>query len=93
MKRVFREKCDGDFANSKLLFAETLDACPEDVICRFLRRADRYASVYRLGATGPLADYAVRKYKSHRSVSATDLLVAREEKAALANEKRKKALY
>lgn len=30
-------------------------------------------SVYRLGATGLLAEYAVKKYRSHRAVSSKDL--------------------
>ena len=30
-------------------------------------------SVYQLGATGLLAEYAVKKYRSHRSVLQTDL--------------------
>jgi hypothetical protein len=79
VKRYFRERCNGNFATSKKLFAQALDACPADVIRRFFRRADRYASVYQLGATGLLAEYAVKKYKSHRSVTQRDLLEAEEE--------------
>ncbi|KIM29215.1 hypothetical protein M408DRAFT_35243, partial [Serendipita vermifera MAFF 305830] len=68
VKRRFRERCNGQFDASKKLLTDSLDACPGEVIRRFIRRADRYASVYRLGATGPLADFAVRKYRSHRAV-------------------------
>jgi hypothetical protein len=93
VKRVFREKCDGNFANSKKLFAETLDACTGDVIRRFLRRADRYASVYRLGATGPLADYAVKKFRSYRSVTLTDLSLAEVEKKTKSEKRRKKNVH
>jgi hypothetical protein len=40
-----------------------LDACPTDVIRRFM-------SAYRLGLTGKAADCAVRKQRGYRSVSA-----------------------
>jgi hypothetical protein len=66
--------------------------CPGQVIRRFIRRATRYASVYRLGATGPLADFAVKKYKyrSHRKISLQDLLVAEGEKKVKDKEMEKK---
>ena len=35
---------------------------------------------YSQGATGLLAEYAVKKYRSHRTVTANDLTKAREEK-------------
>ena len=41
---------------------------PPEVIQCFFQCADRYASVYSQGATGLLAEYAVKKYRSHRSV-------------------------
>lgn len=59
---------------------EALDQCPPEVIQRFFQRADRYASVYSQGATGLLAEYAVKKYQSHQAVSAEDLTRAQEEK-------------
>jgi hypothetical protein len=59
---------------------ESLDACPGEVIRRFIRRSQRYLSVYKLGATGPLADFAVRKYKSHRAISQRELELADEAK-------------
>lgn len=72
--------CDGKFEASKKLLVESLEACPGEVIRRFIRRSQRYLSVYKLGATGPLADFAVRKYKSHRAVSQRELDLAREAK-------------
>jgi hypothetical protein len=51
------------------------------VIHHFFCQADWYASVYCLGATGPLAEYAVKRYASHQIVSAQDLTKARQEKA------------
>jgi len=39
-------------------------------------------SVYTLGATGLAAEYAMKKYKSHRGVSQKDLDTAEEEREA-----------
>ncbi|KAJ6540915.1 hypothetical protein B0H10DRAFT_2245141 [Mycena sp. CBHHK59/15] len=54
---------------AKDLVDEGLCLCPLPTIRRFYRRADRYASVYRLGATGPIAEFAVKKFRSHRGLS------------------------
>jgi hypothetical protein len=35
-----------------------------------------YASVYRLGATGPIAEFAIKKYRSHRGVCAAESSLA-----------------
>ncbi|PVF96678.1 hypothetical protein CPB86DRAFT_827048 [Serendipita vermifera] len=79
-KRYFREQYDGNFANSKEMFEEALDACPGEVIRGFFQHADRYANVYRLGATGPLAKYAVRRYMLYRTITNHDLTIASVEK-------------
>ena len=63
----------------KKLWTEALDACPPHVLHQFFQQADRYASVYCLGATGLLAEYAVKKYKAHHSVTETDLTEAKNE--------------
>ena len=78
-KYYYRERCTGQWQQAKKLWTEALDACPPHVLHRFFQRADRYASVYRLGATGLLAEYAVKKYKAHRSVTETDLTEAKNE--------------
>jgi hypothetical protein len=80
VKREFRDSCTGKFAESQRLLTVMLDKCPVIVIRRFIRRAFRYVSVYRLGATGPLADFAVKKYRSHRTVSQRELVEADKEK-------------
>ena len=72
-KRYFRARCNGQFAAAKKLLIESLDACSIINIHRFYQRVYRYMSVYHLGATGLLAEYAVKKYHSHRSVRQTDL--------------------
>ncbi len=79
VKRWFRERSNGEWQKAKDLTAEALRLCPLPTIRRFFRRADRYASVYRLGATGVLAEFAVKRFRSHRGVMAKDLDIAQAE--------------
>ncbi|KAJ7794205.1 hypothetical protein B0H14DRAFT_3888832 [Mycena olivaceomarginata] len=76
VKRWFRERSNGTWQKAKDLVDEGLQLCPLPTIRRFYRRAHRYGSVYRLGATGPIAEFAVKKYRSHRGVRATELVDA-----------------
>jgi hypothetical protein len=48
---------------------EQLDACPADVIRRFINRSWRFMSAYQMGLTGKAAEWAVQKQKQHRKVS------------------------
>ncbi|KIO33209.1 hypothetical protein M407DRAFT_65838 [Tulasnella calospora MUT 4182] len=64
----FREQCDGTFPRAKILVPECLDSCPLVTIRRFFRRSWRYADAYRNGLTGKMADFAVKKYTSHRRI-------------------------
>lgn len=73
VKNYFRERTNGDFRTAHRLLDEALAACPLITIRRFFRRSGRYLSVYQQGATGYLAEFAVRKYASHRSVTRHDL--------------------
>ncbi|EIM80914.1 uncharacterized protein STEHIDRAFT_67794 [Stereum hirsutum FP-91666 SS1] len=85
VKRYYRERSNGNFQAGKLLLHQALAACPRITIRRFFRRAQRYMSVYGLGATGLAAEYlqyAVKKYRSHRGVSQQDLDTANEERSA-----------
>jgi hypothetical protein len=56
-----------------VLVEEALDSCPLVVLRRFFRRANRYLAVYKHGATGVFAEFAVRKFASHRGVMKKDL--------------------
>jgi hypothetical protein len=85
VKRWFRERSNGIWQKAKDLVDEGLRLCPLPTIRRFYRRAHRYASVYRLGATGPIAEFAVKKYRSHRGVRATELVDATAEWKAKAH--------
>ncbi|EJD34753.1 hypothetical protein AURDEDRAFT_75916, partial [Auricularia subglabra TFB-10046 SS5] len=72
-KRYFRERSTRNFKFACALVPESLDACPLSTIRCFFRRVQRYQDVYRLGQTGLIAEYAVKKYKSHRSITQADL--------------------
>jgi hypothetical protein len=58
-----------NFSDAKKAALEVLDACPVEVIRRFINRSYRFMSAYRLGLTGKAAEWAVRKQKQHRAVS------------------------
>ena len=66
-KYRYRQTSKKTFAEAKENALEYLDACPTDVIRRFIQRSWRFMSVYRLGLTGNVAAWAVRKQKSHRA--------------------------
>ncbi|KAF8223569.1 hypothetical protein L208DRAFT_1316228, partial [Tricholoma matsutake] len=46
-----------------------LDACPAEVIQRFINWSWRFIDTYRKGLTGEAAAWAVCKQRSHRGVS------------------------
>ena len=48
---------------------ECLNACPVEVIRRFVNRSWRFMDAYRKGLTGKAAAWAVKKQKGHRAVS------------------------
>ena len=78
-KRYFCERSNGNFKTAQKLWQEALNSCPLLTIHRFFRRAARYMSVYKLGATGVVAEYAVKKYRSHRAVQQKELETAEAE--------------
>ncbi|KAJ6600657.1 hypothetical protein B0H10DRAFT_1766144, partial [Mycena sp. CBHHK59/15] len=70
IKHYFRERSNGQWQKAKDLVQDSLalTACPVPTIRRFFQCTNRYTSVYRLGATGPVAEFAVKKHRSHRGV-------------------------
>ena len=48
---------------------QVLDACPVEVIRRFINRSGRFVEAYRSGLTGKATAWAVKKQKQHRAVS------------------------
>ena len=58
----------------------SLDACTVTIIQRFFQCVHQYICIYGQGATGILAEFAVRKYRLHRGVSIKDLAEAKTQK-------------
>ncbi|KIJ43225.1 hypothetical protein M422DRAFT_253429 [Sphaerobolus stellatus SS14] len=66
-KARFRVAADGAFPKAKVLVPEILDSCPTKTIRAFFRKAWRYMDAYhRKGLNAKQAEFAVKKYKSHR---------------------------
>jgi hypothetical protein len=79
IKHWFYERSNGTWKKAKELVAEVLRLCPLPTIQQFYQCADQYASVYRLGATSVIAEFAVKKYRGHRGIQAIELEAASEE--------------
>ncbi|KAJ3553708.1 hypothetical protein NP233_g12583 [Leucocoprinus birnbaumii] len=69
VKFRYRQVPKPTFEDAKKAAIDAFDACPVDVIRRFINRSWRFMSAYRLGLTGKAAAWAVRKQKGHRAVS------------------------
>ncbi|KAG1843738.1 hypothetical protein C8R48DRAFT_780576 [Suillus tomentosus] len=67
----FRSAADGTFLTAKRIVPELLDACPIKTICAFYRKSWRYMDAYRKGLNARQAEFAVKKYKSHRRCGPT----------------------
>jgi hypothetical protein len=70
-----------NFAAAKEKAFEVLDACPPEVIQRFINRSWRFIDAFRNGLTGWAAARVVRKQKGHWSVSEKAMKVLEEVKA------------
>ena len=68
-KYRYREHSKNNFAEAKTHAKEVLDACPTEIIWKFINWSWRFIDAYRKGLTGEAAAWAVRKQKSHRAVS------------------------
>jgi len=68
-KYRYREEDKKTFQEAKDAVRKYLEACPTEVICRFINRSWRFMSAYCLGLTGYAAAWAVKKQKQHRQVS------------------------
>ena len=68
-KYRYREHPKANFAAAKERALQVLDACPVEVIRRFINRSRWFVEAYRSGLTGKAAAWAVKKQKQHRAVS------------------------
>ncbi|TDL14382.1 hypothetical protein BD410DRAFT_817185 [Rickenella mellea] len=71
-KYRYREVSDGRFPTARTLVPQCLDICDTHTIRRFFRKCWRYMDAYRKGLDARETAFAVKKYKSHRSIGMVD---------------------
>ena len=62
------------FEGAKQCAVQQLDACPTEVIRKFINHSWRFMSAYRMGLTGKAAEWAMKKQKGHRQVSRSAMM-------------------
>ncbi len=70
VKRAIRERCDYTFAGLKNNVQQCLDAIPLATVRRYARLTYRWLDAYAKGLVGPLAEFAVKRFSSHRKMPA-----------------------
>ena len=68
MKSYARQYCDYTFKGLKDTIPHALASVDLITIRKFARRAQRYMDAYRKGLTQAQAEFAVKKYRSHRRI-------------------------
>ena len=67
-KAALRKRCKYSFEDLKLNLPLQLESVPIAFIRRASRHCYRFMSGYRRGFEGPILDYCVKQYKSHRAI-------------------------
>ena len=65
-KRYARNNCNYTWSGLQETVPRALDSVDLITTRRFMQKTWRYMDLYRHGVTGKLAEYAAKKYKSHR---------------------------
>ncbi|KAF9254123.1 hypothetical protein L218DRAFT_1055222, partial [Marasmius fiardii PR-910] len=68
-KYRYREEPKPTFTTAKEVMIKWLDACPAEVIQKFINHSFRFMSAYRSGLTGKAAEWAVWKQRGYQAVS------------------------
>ena len=69
LKAYLRKHCKYSYPELKAMVPNTLEEkIPIATVRRQARHCYRFMSAYRMGLQGPLADYAMKKYSSHRRI-------------------------
>jgi hypothetical protein len=68
VKGKARAECGYSIAALDKKIPECMIACPISTIRKYVRHCLRYMDGYRKGLTGPLLDFACKKYTSHRRI-------------------------
>ena len=67
-KAALRKKCKYSFEDLKTNLPLQLESVPIAFIRRAARHCFRFLSGYRRGFHGPILDFIMKKYKSHRAI-------------------------
>ena len=70
-KAALRKNCKISFEDLRANVPLLLDSVPLAFVRRASRHCSRFLSGYRRGFQGPILDYIMRKYKSHRTIPLT----------------------
>ena len=74
VKYRYHEVPKQNFTEAKEIALHYLNACPTNIIRRFINHSWWFMSAYRKGLTGNAAAWAVRKQKQHCQVSNTAMM-------------------
>jgi hypothetical protein len=74
LKAKLRRECENDFG---LMLRRVPDILVNEIPVAFVRRVERHClrfmSGYRMGLEGPLLDFAMKRYSSHRRIPTSQL--------------------